>query len=260
MKKLHGKKSEWVKNNKLTYAMSDPSESNTGYITLMGVSYSIANTGENLKVSDIPKEKIEEFFKGNTVKAQGSYWLMEEFKNSKADFIINYESVLLTYNNNNKNDELVLVYPDEGISSADYPLLLINPKKQEIYKELVEYLKTISVQKSILEETKRRPLMLAAARNQTYFDENKLLIEMPFDTSPELADEILTAYFQNFKKPSAFSFVLDTSGSMSIEQREQKLKNAMASLTIDNNKGGKFAKIREREMGFVLPFSDSIGK
>ena len=142
--------SEWVKNNKLTYAMSDPSESNTGYITLMGVSYSIANTGENLKVSDIPKEKIEEFFKGNTVKAQGSYWLMEEFKNSKADFIINYESVLLTYNINNKNDELVLVYPDEGISSADYPLLLINPKKQEIYKELVEYLKTIPVQKAIL--------------------------------------------------------------------------------------------------------------
>ena len=114
--------------------MSDPSESNTGYITLMGVSYSIANTGENLKVSDIPKEKIEEFFKGNTVKTQGSYWLMEEFKNSKADFIINYESVLLTYNINNKNDELVLVYPDEGISSADYPLLLINPKKQEIYR------------------------------------------------------------------------------------------------------------------------------
>ena len=252
--------SEWVKNNKLTYAMSDPSESNTGYITLMGVSYSIANTGENLKVSDIPKEKIEEFFKGNTVKAQGSYWLMEEFKNSKADFIINYESVLLTYNINNKNDELVLVYPDEGISSADYPLLLINPKKQEIYKELVEYLKTIPVQKAILEETKRRPLMLAAARNQTYFDENKLLIEMPFDPSPELADEILTAYFQNFKKPSAFAFVLDTSGSMSIEQREQKLKKAMASLTIDNNKGGKFAKIREREMGFILPFSDSIGK
>ena len=102
--------------------------------------------------------------------------------------------------------------------------------------------------------------MLAAARNQTYFDENKLLIEMPFDPSPELADEILTAYFQNFKKPSAFAFVLDTSGSMSIEQREQKLKNAMASLTIDNNKSGKFAKIREREMGFILPFSDSIGK
>ena len=102
--------------------------------------------------------------------------------------------------------------------------------------------------------------MLAAARNQTYFDENKLLIEMPFDPSPELADEILTAYFQNFKKPSAFAFVLDTSGSMSIEQREQKLKNAMASLTIDNNKGGKIKKIREREMGFILPFSDSIGK
>lgn len=47
--------------------------------------------------------------------------------------IINYESVLMQLNQGGKlQEKLALIYPSEGVISADYPLMLLK-KKRDAY-------------------------------------------------------------------------------------------------------------------------------
>lgn len=249
--------SEWVNKNKLTYAMTDPSESNTGYVSLMGISYSHANTGENIKVSDISSEQMKNFFLGQKINSGSSSWLMEAFSKSNVDFVINYESLILNYNEQNKNDQLKIIYPHEGIITADYPLLLTS-KKTNQYKKLVEFLKNQDSQTWILNNTKRRSLNYKIMDNQTIINSNKLLIEMPFSPSNEVSEALLFAYYNEFKKPSYFAFVLDTSGSMAFQGRESEMKKAIEALTVNVPTNNKFAKLRNREKVILMPFSSNV--
>lgn len=243
----------WVKDKNMTYAMTDPSVSNTGYVALMGVTYATANKGENLKLEDINPVVLKEFFKGQKVTAKSSSWLMDAFQTDPSiDFIINYESAILTHNTQNPK-KLVPIYPLEGIVTSDYPILLLDSAKTEKYKSLVNYLKSAKVQKSLVENYKYHSVLPEVMAKQTVFDNNQLLVEMPFNPSATLSDAILTAYFNDYKKPAKFVFVVDTSGSMSGE-REAMLKDTIKRLTSGNI--SKFAALRNRETVTVIPFSD----
>ena len=246
--------STWVTKNKLTYAMTDPSESNTGYVALMGVSYSLAGKGESLKPQDVNKAKMKDFFQGHLINSGSSGWLVDAFAKSKADFIINYESSLLQYNKQNPQDQLVIIYPFEGIVTSDYPMLLLEQSKSEQYKKLTEYLKSPDSQKWIVENVSRRSINSQVMSEQKVFNK-KLLIEMPFSPSAEVSEQLLSAYYNDFKKPSVLAFVLDTSGSMSEGTREKDMKSAIANLTVNVANNSRFAKLREREKVYVIPFS-----
>lgn len=247
----------WVNNNKFTYAMTDPSASNTGYVALMGVAYATAGTGENLKASDVNTQKMKSFFTGHKLNAGSSAWLMEAFAKSDVDFVVNYESVILQYNKANPQDQLKVIYPNEGIVTSDYPLLLLNSKKTEQYKRLVDYLKSQSVQQEIMQTTSRRPIAASVMMAQQVFNKDQLLIEMPFTPDNSVADQLLSAYYDEYKKPAAVVFVLDTSGSMQGE-REVQMKQAISSLTVSSSSDTKYAKLRPREKVWIVPFSSDI--
>lgn len=238
----------WVKDKKMTYAMTDPAVSNTGYVALMGVVYATANKGENLKLEDVNPKVLQDFFKGQKVKAKSSKWLMEAFNaDPSMDFVINYETNILT----NEGVKLIPVYPVEGIVTSDYPMLLLDNKKADKYKQLVAFLKTVEVQKQLVENYKYHSFDANVMSQTKQFANSPLLIEMPFNPEAQLSDAILNAYFQEYKKPAKFAFVVDTSGSMSGE-REEQLKNTVNKLL--NGELGKYANIRSRESVLVVPF------
>lgn len=260
------------------YAMTDPSASNTGYSALLGVAYSTAKKTEALKESDIDAQKMKNFFKGHSVNSGSSGWLTQAFKDSQADFMVNYESVLLQYNEDNPADKLQVIYPFEGIVTADYPLLLLNLDKSESYKKLVAYLKRPDTQKEIVAQSKRRVLDTEIMAAASIFPKT-LLIEMPFNPDAALSDALLSSYFQEYKKPAAIVFVLDVSGSMSqLEKmnvstpnnannsnnavasvrRIDMLKNAMAALTVNESPTAKYAHLRNREKVWLMPFGSNI--
>lgn len=244
----------WVTQKGMTYAMTDPSESNTGYIGLMGVAYSITAKGENLKANDVDKNKMSAFFKGHIINAGSSGFLAEPFSKSKVDFMINYEASVLQYNKTHPSDQLVIVYPYEGIMTADYPMILLDGNKVAVYQKLVEFLKSESSQKWIMDNTSRRSLNRTAMLAQKAFPE-QMLIEMPFSPAPELSEQLLASYYKDFKKPSVLAFVLDTSGSMNEGTREKDMKGAISNLTVNVANNSRFAKLREREKVYVVPFS-----
>lgn len=240
----------WVQDKKMTYGMSDPSLSNSGYVALMGVVYSTTNKGENLTVADVKKETLQQFFSGQKVTGKSSNWIMDQFNNSPIDFVINYESVIL-----NNPIKLVPVYPQEGIVTADYQMILVNSDttKSDHYKKLVAYLKKQDIQKKLVDTYKYRSINSEVMAKQTVFDDSKLLVEMPFNPSADLSETILDAYFNTYKKPAKFAFVVDTSGSMSGE-RATNLKSSIHSLL--TGQISKYASIRDREEVLVIPFND----
>ena len=57
--------------------------------------------------------------------------------------MINYELVLLGLNESKELKEpLVLIYPQEGIITADYPLMLLDSAKRQAYDRLVEFIRS----------------------------------------------------------------------------------------------------------------------
>lgn len=243
----------WVKDKNMTYAMTDPSVSNTGYVALMGVAYATANKGENLKMADINPQVLKDFFHGQKVTAKSSNWLMDTFqKDPKIDFIINYESTILANNALTPANKLVPVYPVEGIVTSDYPMLLLDAAKTEKYKQLVAFLKSVPAQTKLVNDYKYHSVLPEVMQKQKVFNNSQLLVEMPFNPDANLSDAILTSYFNEYKKPAKFVFVVDTSGSMKGD-REAALKGTVAKLT--SGELSKYVSIRNREQVMVVPFS-----
>lgn len=238
----------WVKDKNMTYAMTDPSVSNSGYVALMGVVYATANKGENLKLEDVNPKVLQDFFKGQKVKSKSSKWLMDTFNSDPSmDFVVNYETNILS----NQGVKLIPVYPVEGIVTSDYPMLLLDNEKADKYKQLVAFLKSVEVQKELVETYKYHSFDSSVMAQSKQFANAPLMIEMPFNPEAQLSDAILNAYFQDYKKPAKFAFVVDTSGSMAGD-REIVMKNAVAKLL--NGELGKYANIRSRESVLVVPF------
>ena len=42
-------------------------------------------------------------------------------------------------------EPLTLIYPNEGIITADYPFMLLNAAKRDAYQKVVDYLRTPDV-------------------------------------------------------------------------------------------------------------------
>lgn len=245
----------------LRFAMTNPATSNTGFSALVAITVAFADRGDAITEADIQNSVITDFFKGQQLTSGSSGWLAESFigDQDRLNGIINYESVLMQLNQGGQlHEKLTLIYPSEGVISADYPLMLLSEAKREAYTKVVDYLRTPEVQTRIMNETQRRPVVpgikLAAAFGDT------LLIELPFPGRLEIVDRILFAYLDRHRRPAHVYFVLDTSGSMAGE-RLDGLKTAMNNLAgQDSSLTGQFARFGSREKVTVITFSNQVGK
>src|SRR5262249_49487753 len=127
---------------KFHFAMTSPTASNSGFSALVGVADALAN-GEALSASSINSAGLRGFFKGQALTSGSSGFLVDAYTKSQdsLDGIVNYESVLVSMNASGQlHEPLMLLYPQEGIVTADYPLMLLNNAKRDAYDKLVAYL------------------------------------------------------------------------------------------------------------------------
>ncbi len=243
----------------LKFAMANPTSSNSGFTALIGVAAALSASGDALTLETIKHDELKQFFKGQALTAGSSGWLAEQYvvQQNELDGMINYESVLLTLNQGGKlSEKLTLIYPQEGIVTADYPLMLLHQDKQEIYNKLVEALRAPEFQKSLMEQTLRRPAIPQVPLSDKF--PPNLLIELPFPNSLEVIDSLLFAYLDEQKTASHAFFVLDVSGSMA-GQNLIDLKSALTNLTgVDQTLSGRFARFRNRERITVILFNDQV--
>ncbi|OOC53049.1 MULTISPECIES: VWA domain-containing protein [Nocardiopsis] len=246
-----------------TYGMTNPGASNSGFSALIGVASAMADTGSALRSEDVERvgPELAEFFSGQEVTAGSSGWLAEAFarrseRGRPVDGLVNYESVILSLNASGALEEpLTVVYPADGVVTADYPLTLLSDPSEEAlrgYERLVEDLTSVQTQQRIADRTRRRPVTAGAELSPPV----PPLVELPFPTSQEVVDGLVSDYSAALRRPARTVYVLDVSGSMEGE-RLRELQLALNALTGADGGSltGSTQSFQEREEVTLLPFS-----
>lgn len=213
-----------AKSGKLTFGMSSPVSSNSGFSTVVEMATALSGTGNALTTDDVQKVEgqLKDFASGQQLASGSSGWLMEAYQKdpSKVDAVFNYESLI------KQDDSLVEVVPQDGVITADYPLTLLSGKSdkaKENYKKLTDYLKRDDVQKEIANKTQRRT-------DATNASDATQAFEVPFPNRLDTVRTLLSTWVSEVRKPANMVFQLDTSGSMD-GSRLNELKDALRALT-----------------------------
>jgi Ca-activated chloride channel family protein len=241
------------------FAMTNPAASNSGLTALIGVASALSGSSDSIDTGTIDKDALRAFFKGQTVTAGSSGFLADTYvrQQDSVDGIVNYESVLMSLNaGGTLHEPLVLVYPKEGIITADYPFMLLNKAKRDAYDKVTAYLRTPDVQKRIMTDTSRRPAIPGVPLDARFTTQT--LIELPYPAKLETIDGLITAYLDEVRRPATAVFVLDVSGSMQGD-RLNNLKATMKALTgTDTSLTGKFARFRTHEDVTIVTFAGQV--
>jgi Ca-activated chloride channel family protein len=241
------------------FAMTNPAASNSGLTALVGVASALSGSSDAIDTGQIDETALRAFFKGQTLTAGSSGFLADAYVRDQdsLDGIVNYESVLMTMNAGpTLHEPLTIIYPKEGIITADYPFMLLNAAKRDAYDKVVAYLRTPDVQKRIMTSTLRRPAIPGVPLDARF--PTQTLIELPYPARLDTINALITAYLDEVRQPSSAIFVLDVSGSMSGD-RLGNLKTAMNALTgTDTSLTGRFSRFRAREQVTIITFATEI--
>jgi Ca-activated chloride channel family protein len=241
------------------FAMTNPAASNSGLVALVGVASALSGSSDSIDTGTIDKTALRAFFKGQALTAGSSGFLADSYVRDQdtVDGIVNYESILMSLNaGKTLHEPLALIYPKEGIVTADYPFMLLNAAKRDAYDKVSAYLRTPDVQKRIMTDTLRRPAIPGVPLDPRFT--NQTLIELPFPAKLETIDALITTYLDEVRKPASAIFVLDVSGSMEGDRLDQ-LKTAMKALTgTDSSLTGRFARFRSHEQVTMITFAAQV--
>jgi Ca-activated chloride channel family protein len=260
-----GKRVTWrqiqnaVATGKFRYAMTNPSTSNSGFSAVLSVSTALAGTGDALRPSDVNRQAIATFYKGQKLVSGSSGWLSDAYLASqdRVDGIITYEASIVALDAApTLTEKLERVYPADGVVTADYPLDLLDASKQDAYDKLVAYLKSPDVQKRIVATTYRRPTDTSVA--STY---PAIVADTPFPASAGAVQQLLLRFLNQDRVPAHSFYVLDKTGSMENEDgtgktRVQRVRDALGVLTGgDDTLTGQYARFADRERVTIITFS-----
>jgi Ca-activated chloride channel family protein len=246
-----------AKDGRFAYGMTNPTSSNTGMSALFAVASSIAKKTEDLTAEEVDRQALKDFLSGQKLTAGSSGWLADSYlqEQDKLDGLVNYEAVLLRLNERSElHEPLVLIYPQDGVISADYPLMLLQESKRAAYSQLVEALKSDTFQSNALARAYLRPSNPAATRSPKL--SNDAVAELAFPNRLQVIDAVLLAYQGELRRPSTSIYLLDVSGSMKGERIGQ-LRNALEVLTgaEGNSITARFVRFQSRERVVLLSFS-----
>jgi Ca-activated chloride channel family protein len=228
---------------------------------LFAVASSAAGKTEDLSLTDIDQDLLISFLKGQKLTAGSSGWLSDAYlrDQGKLDGIVNYEAVLMRLNDRQElTDKLAIVYPADGVISADYPLLLLNDAIRPAYQRFVETVKGREFQAGPVATAYLRPSNPDAPLVRGLATQPAA--ELSFPNNLAVIDAVLSSYQSELRRPATSIYLLDTSGSMKGE-RLAGLQRALEYLTGagGNDMLARMARFQNRERVILLPFSDRIG-
>ncbi|MGW4113078.1 substrate-binding domain-containing protein [Actinosynnema sp. NPDC004786] len=237
----------------LRFGMADPRVSGSGLAALIGVATAAAGTGAALRPEDVACDKLQGFLAGRVFGADGAAEVGDEYvrRQGEVDAVLAYESTVLSLNASGQlREPLEVVYPRDGIVLSDYPLMLLEPDKRAAYDRVVEWLRTPSAQRAIMERTYRRPVDPQVERVEALRE--PLGTALYFPGTQEVVDALLAAY-DRAGRPARVVFVLDHSTSMA-GARIAGLREAFATL----GRAGGFDRFRVGETVVLVRFAGTV--
>ncbi len=245
---------------KLRYAMTNPASSNTGMSALFAVASAVAGKTEDLDAKEVDAKVLKDFLSGQKLTAGSSGWLAEAFERDPGavDALINYEAVILRLNDKlPAADRLTLVYPKDGVITADYPLMLLNAERRADYDKLVAQFKAAAFQGQPLQQAQLRPSIPDATLSAAL--PTAPVVELSFPNRLEVIDAVLSAYQSDLRRPATSIFVLDVSGSMRgprLAQMQEALKVLSGAEATAASQ--RYAAFQARERVELIQFSDRV--
>ena len=236
----------------ITFGMTDPTTSNSGFSALSAATTAFADTGRALSEKDIRQAtgKVQKLFSNQTLTSGSSGWLADRFREhpEQADAIFNYESVL--YQLKDEGVDLEVVIPSDGVISADYPLSALASSKDNDAEGKVQ---------ALAEWFGEHPEKLKDYHLRV--DDSDLpgtIFELPYPANEKTVDALGDAFAHELRNPGSTALVLDTSGSMEGE-RIELLKSSLRPL-IDGSADGApngegQVAFRNREQIKLIPYS-----
>jgi Ca-activated chloride channel family protein len=269
-----------VRSQKLSFAMTSATQSNSGFSSYMGMLIALAAnptvlTHDHLVQTDLQKD-IKSLLAGVNRGSGSSGWLMHTFIDDydRLDAMFNYESMIIAANQKLEaqgREPLYIVYPVDGLAVADSTLGFINKPDQPdnadklaAFVRLRDCLLTPKVQEQILKRGFRAGLIgMNPDKAPTQIYNPKWGIDLARTISPinwpdaEVTYEALNLYQTAFRKPSLTVFAVDCSGSMK-GAGLQDLKNALMRLFDPQTAGEYLIQTGAGDRILVFPFDDSF--
>lgn len=261
-----------IKSGELKFCMTSATQSNSGASAYLGFLSGLSGNPEVLTMDDLQNSKLREditgLLQGVDRSSGSSEWLKTLFLQGDYDAMVNYESLIITSNQElvARGDEpLYVVYPYDGLSISDSPLGYIdcgNQKKEEAFLNFQNYLLSEKVQSDLQKLGRRTGFEGVFDENKGVFkgewgiDTERILSPIKLPTA-EVIMEALNLYQGEFRKPSLSIYCLDFSGSM-YGKGERGVKEAM-DLILDQTKASELLlQANPREINQVIFFNSGI--
>lgn len=262
-----------IKDGKLKFSMSNPTQTNSGATAYLGLISSIAGSPEILKKSDIENEttknEIISLFSGLERSSGSEEFLEEMFINGSYEAVVTYESSIININkylSENNLETLYALYPIDGVSISDAPFAYIdngNESKKEKFEVIQEYILSEEGQRE-LSKLGRRTWYGGINENvdKTVFnpnwgiDTNRYIVPIKFPNT-EVIQQALSLYQTELRKPVHTIFCLDYSGSM-YGSGNQQLVDAMEYILNESTAKQNLLQFTEKDKITVIPFSTYV--
>ncbi|MDO5649853.1 MAG: VWA domain-containing protein [Gallicola sp.] len=261
-----------IQEGKLKFSMTSATQSNSGASAYLGFLSGFSGNPEVLNAEHLQKPElqsnIENLLSGVERSSGSSEWLKTMFLAGNYDAMVNYESLIITTNNElikEGKEPLYVVYPYDGLSISDSPLGFIdqgNQKTEEIFLAFQEFLTTEQSQDQMQKLGRRTGFQGVFKENEPVFNQDwgvdtKRILSPIKTPSADTLMQALNLYQTDFRKPSLSIYCLDFSGSMSGEG-EKQVKEAMDLLLNQDRAQEVLLQANEKEVNHVIFFDDGI--
>ena len=265
---------ELIKNKKITFSMANPISTNSGASSYLNILSTLAGNPDVLTSSDLNstqlKNDLKTFFSGLVRTSGDEDFLETSFINGNYDAAFTYESSIININKEleKKGKEILYaIYPVDGVSVCDSPLLFVNnknEKKREQFLKLQEYILSGEGQDILLNLGRRTWYGgITDKAPSTVFNKNwgidttKYISPIKYP-SMDVIKEALLLYQTALRKPVHVVFCLDYSGSM-FGKGIEDLKNAMDYILSDKAKTNMI-QFTELDKIDVIAFGNTVNE
>lgn len=262
-----------IKNGKLKFSMSNPTQTNTGATAYLGLLTTLAGNPEVLRENNLEDENLKNdltsLFTGLERSSGSEDFLEELFLKGNYEAVVTYEFSIINMNKKlvaQGKDPLYILYPVDGVSISDSPLAYIkqgNGEKEEVFKKLQSYVLSDEGQK-ILASNGRRTWYggVKSDVDQTIFnkdwgiDTTKYIVPLKYPNT-EIIKKALSMYQTELRKPVHTVFCLDYSGSMSGKGYTQ-LKEAMDYILDEQKASQDMLQFASKDKITIIPFNGKV--
>lgn len=264
---------EAIKNGKLKFSMSNPTQTNTGATAYLGLLMTLAGNPEVLQESNLEDENLKAeltaLFSGLERSSGSEDFLEELFLKGNYEAVVTYEFSIINMNKKlvaEGKEPLYIVYPIDGVSISDSPIAYIKQdsgNNEEFFKELQGYILSNEGQQILASKGRRtwyggtkKDVDQAVFNKEWGIDTTKYIVPIKFPNT-EIIKEALGIYQSELRKPVHTVFCLDYSGSMSGDGYNQ-LKEAMEYILTAEKASNDMLQFTSKDKISVIPFNGYI--